>query len=107
MATTMHPQLKKLMRFNFLVKPFVSVDRYGKKVYGTQRTVKGFMQGESGLAVDGNGEEQRYGSKAFLNDDHTTIHDEITTPDGNTPQIVSVSTMYDEKGIHHQEVTFR
>ena len=92
------------------IKPVTALDKYGEKTYGTAQTIKAkIMERNERLAITG-GEEIVARGRVILgaiSSPTVTTKDQLTLPDGSTPEILAVQPVNDEVGLHHEVIIFK
>ncbi len=91
--------------------PFTSSDKYGEPTYGgTPKVVAArVVNKQERIAIEG-GETAISRGKVYLGEVVSPVpltKDQLTLPDGSTPEILAVSQFPDEAGPHHQVVFFK
>ena len=99
-------ELLQMMTEVITVKTAKTLNNYGEKTYsGSPTSYYAKIDRSPSMVRDQQG--RTVNASATLIIDSTTIKavDEITMPDGSTPQILTVSTFRDYLGaLHHQEI---
>lgn len=99
-----------LMPQTVTLTPFSSIDKYGERTFGTAKNVKArVVDREERIAIAG-GEYAIARGKVYLGELVSPVpstKDQLTLPDGSTPEILAVRKFPDQAGDHHQVVFFK
>ena len=98
------------MATSVTIKPVTATDKYGERTFGAAQTVKAYiMERQERVPITG-GEDVLARGRAILGaitSPTVTTKDELTLPDGSTPEILAVRSVNDENGLHHEVVIFK
>lgn len=89
------------------IKAFASKNNYGENTHGASRTARAYVEPTQVLTMGDTIDEETRPKRAYINDLSITLRDQITLPDGTTPEITTVETHTEVLGIEHTVVTFK
>lgn len=96
-----------LMPDTITVEPFLSRDSYGVPSYSASTNYKSRVIQKPTRVLAANGEEVVAKGVIWVGaSPGITAEDRITLPDGSTPPIISVSSIPDDSGDHHEKVFY-
>lgn len=105
------PALDELLSLEIVRRPYSGQNEYGEKSFGTaerhaaQVTHKPrLVRTSGGGQTEGTEREVVSTARVITKVIGWDTRDQITLPDGSTPQILHVDTHTDEDGEHHQTV---
>ncbi len=104
----MDPVLKGWLNMTVTWEPFVSYSGSGVPTYGTPVQLKCFLEGVRRIVRNREGEEVVSNWTLVLDDLRVASmkeQDRITLPTGESPPIIRIAPLYDDKGsVDHYEV---
>lgn len=104
-------QLRTLLDQTVTRKTATGIGLRGNTTYSTATTTYAArVEGHQHVVIDVAGKEVVAKTVVYVGTTTTggtpafTVRDQITLPDGTTPVILSIDTVRDESGVHHQAV---
>lgn len=105
-AVPLDDQLFDFMPHVVTIKPYASRNNYGETQTGASRTARAYVEPGVTLTEGVQVFEQSRSVRAYIADTNITAQDEITLPDGTTPEIRVVERHVEVPGLEHTVVTF-
>lgn len=92
-----------LMPLTIQVKKRTGVNQYNEATYGSPVEYRARLEPTHRIFRGAQGEERIISARIIVDAQGELVDtDEVVLPDGTTPDVVSVTTEYDENGVHHQ-----
>ncbi len=99
-----------LMTQTVTLTPFSSSDKYGERSFGTAKTIKARVADKEERIPIASGEIAIARGTVWLGELVSPVpstKDQLTLPDGSTPEILAVRKFPDQAGDHHQVIFFK
>jgi hypothetical protein len=105
LGNVLEPQLAAMLTQVVAVEPLAGTDEYGQPVYGPAQpwACLSFALPDRTLGKDGPVIID-WSLLIFPPDAPVTVNCQLTLPDGSSPPVLGVETLFDERGTHHLEV---
>lgn len=106
---TWEPEFEELMPHTIIVRRSTGRNDYGEVTWGTASTYQGRWVKQPREILSATGEQTVSDGHVYISGEvppNISTLDQITLPDGTTPNILRVDTYPDEDGEHHEVVYF-
>ena len=98
----MESDLLELLIQTVTIEHVTGRDGYGKPTYGSATVYPARVVGKVRMVRGADGVERVSSATVYLNTTDTLTTDRVTLPGGAKPLILSLGTVPDDKGTHHQ-----